>query len=56
MKGTNALKSRPYGPQGDVAAHDIDDVVGFFHPLFQGYPIVRQGAPKDRSADGNRKY
>src|SRR5437660_352248 len=52
MKGTNALENRSGRAQRDVAAHDIDDVVSLFHPLFQGYPIVRQRAPGDRNTKG----
>ena len=34
--------------QGDITANHIDDVVGFFDLLDQGYPVARQGPPKGR--------
>jgi hypothetical protein len=45
VKGTDAFESGAGWAQRDVTAHDVHDVVGLFHPLCQGYPIIRQGTP-----------
>jgi hypothetical protein len=42
-------------PEGDVAADDIDDVVGLLDLLDQGYPIVWQGLTGGRSRCKKRK-
>src|SRR5262245_25995130 len=47
VEGTEPLERRAGRAQIDVAADDIDDVVGFLDALGQGYPIFRQRAPLD---------
>ena len=54
VKRTEALIGSAGGPQGDIAAHDIDNVVGFFDLLDNG-TVVRQGTPVCREPKGGRK-
>ena len=42
MEGTESLKGRAGRTQGHVAAHDIDNVVGFFDLPNQASPVVSQ--------------
>src|SRR5262245_6198402 len=48
MKRADAFEGGADGAQIDVAADDIDDVIGFLDALGQGYPIFRQRAPLGR--------
>ncbi len=47
MEGAKAHEGGALGAQIDIGADDIDDVVSFFDPLFQGCPIFGHGAPAD---------
>src|SRR5688500_7125389 len=47
VEGANAFEGGAGRAQGNVTAYNVDNVVGFFHPLFQGYAIFRQGTPGD---------
>jgi hypothetical protein len=49
VKRTNSLENGTGRAQGYVTTDDIDDVVGFFNLLFQGYPIVRQWPLRGRN-------
>jgi hypothetical protein len=43
VEGAEALEGLAGRPEGDVAADDVHDVVGFLDLLDQDYPIVWQG-------------
>ncbi len=49
VEGTEALVGRPYLAQWDIAADNVNDVVGLFD-LFD--PVVCQGPPASRSQPG----
>src|ERR1700720_4695695 len=52
VEGANTLEGRSGRAQRDVTANDIDDVVGLFNLLCQGYPIIGQVALGGRNSEG----
>src|SRR5262249_52694832 len=46
VKRAQALEGLARRAQAHIAADDVHDVVGFFHLLREGCPVVRQGPPK----------
>src|SRR5581483_5927974 len=48
VEGAQALEGGARGPQGHVAADDINDVVGFLDLLDHGSQVVGQGPPVGR--------